>query len=144
MHPAEALQLGDRILKVYEKHCEGVCRKYKINQSTLDVILFLANNPEYNTARDICKIRKIKSGIVSVIVENLAEKEWLRREKDPTDRRKQRLFLTEKVTDLVREGQEVQQKIFGTIFGGLTEEDREVCHRVYEIVIEGIKRLEEI
>lgn len=59
-----------------------------------------ANNPEYNTARDLCRLRGIKSGIVSVAVENLIEAGYLTRRVDVADRRIQRLEVTKKRLDL--------------------------------------------
>ena len=38
-------------------------------QTAFDILMFLANNPEYKTARDIVEIRKIKANLVSVNVD---------------------------------------------------------------------------
>ena len=44
-------------MHVYESFCTPLCKKYQLNQSDLDLILFIANNPMYNTAKDVCEIR---------------------------------------------------------------------------------------
>ena len=60
MFPSELLTANKKIMHVYESFCTPLCKKYQLNQSDLDLILFIANNPMYNTAKDVCEIRGIK------------------------------------------------------------------------------------
>lgn len=85
---------------------QPVCKTYGLSPTAFDVMMFLANNPECNTARDICRIRGIKSGIASVTVEQLIGRGYLTRETDGKDRRMQRLYSTAEATPLVQAGQE--------------------------------------
>ena len=82
MFPSELLTANKKIMHVYESFCTPLCRKYQLNQSDLDLILFIANNPMYNTAKDVCETRGIKKGIVSVTTERLAQSGYLIREND--------------------------------------------------------------
>lgn len=66
--------------------------------------MFLANNPEYDTARDICRVRGIKANLVSFHVEKLVQEEYLQREPVPGDRRQVKLLLTEKSQTVVEQG----------------------------------------
>ena len=50
MFPSELLTANKKIMHVYESFCTPLCKKYQLNQSDLDLILFIANNPMYNTA----------------------------------------------------------------------------------------------
>ena len=45
----------------FEKASEQVCRKYGITVIGLRILTFLGDNPERNTAKDICRCRCIKS-----------------------------------------------------------------------------------
>ena len=40
-------------MELYENLCQPVCRECGIAQTALDILMFLANNPEYYTAREI-------------------------------------------------------------------------------------------
>ena len=51
MFPSELLTANKKIMHVYESFCTPLCKKYQLNQSDLDLILFIANNPMYNTQR---------------------------------------------------------------------------------------------
>ncbi len=67
--------------------------------------MFLANNPEYKTARDIVEIRKIKANLVSVNVDKLVNEGYLERKPVENDRRKTELVCTKKAgTSLKEEG----------------------------------------
>ena len=102
-------------MHVYESFCTPLCKKYQLNQSDLDLILFIANNPMYNTAKDVCEIRGIKKGIVSVTTERLVQSGYLIRKNDIHDRRIQRLCLTEKCQPIIADGREMQTHFFTEI-----------------------------
>ena len=38
------------ILEEYEEMCKPFCKKMNIPQTAFDILMFLANNPEYPTA----------------------------------------------------------------------------------------------
>ena len=78
----------------------------------LDILLFLANNPAYNTAKDICQCRGVKPGIVSVHVDRLVNLGLLARQDVPGDRRKTRLVCTDQAAPLIARGRTQQQAAF--------------------------------
>ena len=49
----------------------ALCHALHLPQTAFDILLFLANNPEYRTASDIVEFRKIKANLVSVNVDRL-------------------------------------------------------------------------
>lgn len=71
MNPIDLIFISTKTMKAYEAFCQPVCKKFQLNQTSFDVLMFLANNPKYNTARDICEIRGIRTGIASVAVDFL-------------------------------------------------------------------------
>lgn len=76
----------------YSALCHSLCRELNLPQTAFDILLFLANNPECDTASDIVELRKIKANLVSVNVNRLVEEGYLHREPVPGDRRKTRLL----------------------------------------------------
>ena len=53
MNPIDLIFISTKTMKAYEAFCQPVCKKFQLNQTSFDVLMFLANNPKYNTARDI-------------------------------------------------------------------------------------------
>ena len=80
-----------RILDAYAAVMQPLSAELDMAQNAVDILLFLANNPGLDTARDICTYRKLKPGIVSFHVDNLVRGGYLLRTRDPGDRRRCRL-----------------------------------------------------
>lgn len=53
------------ITRYYEMMVSGVCEKYQLRQLENDILIFIYNNPAYNTAADIVRIRKSTKSHVS-------------------------------------------------------------------------------
>jgi DNA-binding MarR family transcriptional regulator len=49
-----------------------------LGKVAFDILLFLANNPEYKTASDIVEYRGIKANLVSVNVDKLVHDRYLK------------------------------------------------------------------
>ena len=71
--------------------------------------MFLGNNPDYKTARDIVEVRHIKANLVSMNVDKLVQEGYLERREVPGDRRKTELICTEKTENVWRQGCEIQR-----------------------------------
>ena len=72
----------------YHVAMQPLCEKTGLPPTALDILMFLANNPGYDTARDVCRCRGLKPGLVSFHVERLVSDGYLQRQSIPGDRRK--------------------------------------------------------
>ena len=142
MFPSDLLTTQRKFMYLYESFCIPLCKKYQLNQSDLDMMLFLANNPSYNTARDVCEIRGMKKGIVSVTTERLGKQGYLIRENDSADRRIQRLYLTKLCQEIVTEGKQMQRHFLEAITSELTEEEMLLYQKISDKIRTQIIKLE--
>ncbi len=110
-------------LELYSEMCKPICEKLNMPQPAFDILLFLANYPEYCTARDITRYRGIKSNLVSIYVEKLVNEELLERKTVPEDRRQIRLLCTEKAQVLIEQGRQVQEHFEEVLKEGMSKED---------------------
>ena len=62
-----------QLLEGYAAAMQPLCRREGLAPNGVDILLFLANNPGLDTARDICTYRGLKPGIVSFHVEKLPQ-----------------------------------------------------------------------
>ena len=62
------IEFAQKINLAYNSVCKPFLHKINLPQTAFDILMFLANNPEYTTARDIVEVRKIKANLVSVNV----------------------------------------------------------------------------
>lgn len=94
MNPS--MEFARKISLAYNAECKALCRELHLPQTAFDILMFLANNPEYNTARDIVNVRKIKANLVSVNISRLVEEGYLAKEAIASDHRKTLLVCTKK------------------------------------------------
>ena len=94
----------------YNRTCKSLCQELKLPQTAFDILMFLANNPEFCTARDIVEVRKLKANLVSVNVDKLVCDGYLERHAIESDRRKTELLCTEKAQPIIAKGRQLQQE----------------------------------
>ena len=87
--------------------------------------MFLANNPEYTTARDIVEVRKIKANLVSVNVDRLVCDGYIIRKETKGDRRKTQLICTPAAEEIIKEGQVLQKDFLEHLFDNMDTATKE-------------------
>lgn len=128
------IEFAHNFYQAYCIRCNPICRELGMPQTAFDILMFLANNPNYNTAKDIVELRGLKANLVSVNVERLVREGFLDRREFPGDRRKTSLFCTEKAQPAIVRGRELQNGFFEDIFRDVDEESRENFRRVMEAI----------
>lgn len=112
--------------------------QHKLTQLEADILLFLANNPEYDTARDIVEIRHLAKSHVSVGIDALAERGLLERFLLNGNRKTIHLRLTPAASPIIDQGRAIQQQYAGLLFSGFSREERETLFRLLERVSENV------
>ena len=110
------IEISFKTAQAYNAMCKPLCQELKLPQTAFDILMFLANNPDCTTARDIVEIRKIKANLVSVNVDRLVQEGYLERRAVAGDRRKTQLLCTEKAQPVIARGREVQERFFAPEF----------------------------
>lgn len=100
-----------------------VCTKYSLTPAEVLVLLFLANNREYDTAKDIVDKLRIAKSHVSVSVKNLEERGYLEGRYQENNRRTIHLRLCELSGDAVAEARRVQERFLAVLGQGFSEEE---------------------
>lgn len=119
------MEFAHKIDLAYSALCHSLCRELNLPQTAFDILLFLANNPECDTASDIVELRKIKANLVSVNVNRLVEEGYLHREPVPGDRRKTRLICTDKALPIIDRGRALQAQFIDRLLSGMSDEQRQ-------------------
>lgn len=127
-----------KLAEAYEKVMQPICKKLDMPKTALDVLMFLANNPEFNTAGDVCRYRNIKAALVSFHVEKLVEAGFVERQAVKGDRRKCRLVCTEKAQPVIKEGRELQKKFAHKLIAGFSDDDMAHFKKCLHIVSNNI------
>ena len=115
----------------YEKALLPLAKETDMPHTAISILLFIANNPDFATASNICEMRGLKRPVVSAHVERLVQEGYIERRAVPGDRRKDALVCTEKAQKIVEAGRERQIKFATAMLEGISEEDRAVMERCF-------------
>ena len=130
--------------KGYARLMDPLCKKWELTRNELDVLLFLANNPEFDRAVDIVNNRGLSKSHVSLSISNLEGKGLLRREEDAADRRTVHLHLEPSAKEITEAGQMAQRRFFSYLHQGLTQEQIDLMIDFAKKVNDNIKNIEEV
>ena len=130
-----------RFQDAYAAALRPLCERTGMAQGAVDILLFLANNPGLDTARDICTYRKLKPGIVSFHVDNLVRGGYLLRTRDPGDRRRCRLVCTDKAAPIIARGQALQEQFAAQMSAGLAPDALETFQRCLTAFAQNLDRM---
>ena len=128
------MEFAIKTAQAYNAVCKPLCQELKLPQTAFDILMFLANNPNYTTARDIVEVRHIKANLVSVNVDKLVHEGLLTRCPVPNDRRKTELLCTEKARPVIERGRAVQSAFFEQLCAHTDEEMRASFFRTLAVM----------
>ena len=111
---------------------EDIASELKLTQLEIDILLFLINNPELNTARDIANLRGFAKSNVSTAIEALQKKDYLSVLTDPDNRRIHRLALRTQNQEVFDRLAARQRESFAWMLHGFSQEEVDQLHSFME------------
>ena len=111
------------IIRLYDRESAVVRERYGVTQPELDIVGFLANQPEHDTATEIVELRMLPKANVSQAVELLIRRGYLTRATDAQDRRRVHLTLTPEAAPLIRDIRASRRRVADALFSGFSPED---------------------
>ena len=117
------LQFHQHFRKFYARQFSPLLEQTGLSIHEADVLLFLANNPGYDTAWDIAVLRGLSKSLISQSVELLAAEGLLRRIPDSADRRVVHLAITPEGLPLAQEAQRIQNACGQRLMEGFSPQE---------------------
>ena len=136
MNPTDTLVQIRSLTKAYEKFCAPIRQETGLGQREIDIIAFLKNNPERNTAKDIVELRMMPKTNVSFGVDALMQNGYISRETDPKDRRRLHLKLTEPGNTIAEKVTTIQNQFAQMLFTDFTAEDKKNFSKISQQLTE--------
>ena len=128
------MYFGDKhktITSYYELLSSRICDQYGLTQMEYDILMFLHNNPQHNTAAEIVKIRKSTKSHVSTSLKKLENKGFIERRHSEDNKKHIEIVLRDKAELIVEAGINVQKQFAQNVLSGLTEEETHMCIKVF-------------
>lgn len=135
-------EIWDLILSLereYFKYKKNIMNKFSISAAETDILMFLANNPEFDTAAHISKIRKIPKSQVSLSVTSLYEKSLLKGIYKNNNKKSVHLTPTEKAMPIIAYGHKMQENFLQSLFWGFTDKEKAEFSRLHLKIAENIE-----
>lgn len=136
---AQILTLRRAASRLYSQVFEPVLRRYDLTQMEMDILLFLSNNTQYDTAAAIVSRRMLTKSQVSVSIERLVRRDLLSRTADPLNRRVLHLRVLPPAAEVVREGQSCQASYGEQLVRGFSEEERQTLFSLLDRMTENAR-----
>ena len=124
---------------LYSSLIATIYRKYSLIRTEFDVLMFLANNPQFDTASDIVETRHISKSHVSISVRRLAEQVYLKAEYHDGDRRTIHLSVTDKAHDIIAAGRKAQEEFISILGANFSKEEKEQISTIISRITENVK-----
>ena len=121
----DILSFGQITYHLYVKLFEPLLDAHGITQMEIDILLFLANNPEYDTAAQLVSVRLLTKSHVSIAIASLVNEGYLERYYEKDNKKTIHLRLLTKADPLIEAGRGVQKQFRKLIFNDFKENDIE-------------------
>ena len=133
MHPL--LTIRSALKRCYAHEMAGVLSRWQLTGMELDVLLFLGNNPDCDTASDMVQLRQLTKSHVSKAVERLTALGLVLQQRDEMNRRRSHLKLAEAAEPILRDGREAQKRFVEVLTRGLNDEDKAAADRILTVMM---------
>ena len=124
------------ITDYYELLADRICQQYGLTQMEYDILMFLQSNPQHNTAAEIVKVRKSTKSHVSISLKRLEDRGLIERTQSPDNKKHIEIALQEASKPIIEAGIRVQKQFAKDILSGLTQEEKDICVRVFRTIYE--------
>ena len=126
--------------RYYQNSFQDLLEKFGLTRLEAVILIFLHNNPDFNTARDIVELRGLSKSNVSTALEALRLRQYLTVRPDPDSRRVRRIFLREEKRDVVEALAARQQETLDRLTEGFAPEELAQMQQFLDRMEENIKR----
>lgn len=109
---------------IYEHCIDDACVRHGLIRTEMDILLFLHNNPGFDTATDIVKLRHLSKSHVSKSVQSLKERGFLTACHQDGNRRTIHLQLLPAADAAVTDGLRAQERFVSILLADFAEEEK--------------------
>ncbi|SHL05416.1 DNA-binding transcriptional regulator, MarR family [Anaerocolumna jejuensis DSM 15929] len=129
---------GHQFKKLYEREYDWVMKKYNLKKIEIEILYFISQCGEHNTAKDIAQIQYISKAHISNSIEDLSHKKYISVIGDSTDRRYMHLNVTESASPVIEDIEKVREHLLDILFHNITEEESELMIRISKKIVDNI------
>lgn len=124
------------ITRYYGWLMSSVREKYQLRQMEYDILMFLYNNPQFNTAADIVKVRKSTKSHVSTSLKILEDRGLIVKKTAVDNKKHIEIFLSASANEIIQDGAKAQKQFESRMLRGLSEAEITQCKQAFQKICE--------
>lgn len=128
------------VTSFYSQCVKPVCEKYGLTRMEFDILMFLSNNPEYNTASDIVRIRLLTKSHVSISLKELETCGLVKTAFLNNNRKTIHISIEEKAAPVIADGKLAQQEFAQKLLQGFSLEEVEMYSKLFQRTCENARK----
>ena len=128
------------VTSFYSQCVKPVCEKYGLTRMEFDILMFLSNNPEYNTASDIVRIRLLTKSHVSISLKELETCGLVKTAFLNNNRKTMHISIQEKAAPVIADGKLAQQEFAQKLLQGFSLEEVEMYSKLFQRTCENARK----
>ena len=128
------------VTSFYSQCVKPVCEKYALTRMEFDILMFLSNNPEYNTASDIVRIRLLTKSHVSISLKELETCGLVKTAFQNNNRKTMHISIQEKAAPVIADGKLAQQEFAQKLLQGFSLEEVEMYSKLFQRTCENARK----
>lgn len=127
--------------KTYKKFISPTLNDLGLTHNEFEILVFLQENLEYNTAKDIVEFSGLSKGLISRSIESLLKKEMLTIKKDDKDKRIVRLYISDSAIETIDLLNKISNEFCRLLLEGLKDEELIVFDNILNKMIKNLNNL---
>lgn len=132
------------LTKTYDQVRKSIQNKHQLMGAEVDVLLFLANNPEHSRAQDIVEVRKLTKSHASLAIKSLEEKGYLIKQQNIDNKKEYHLSLTSKVESILVDAQTQQNHFLRSIFKNIDSKQLNELNTIFTQIQKNLLEIETV
>lgn len=124
---------------LYARIVAPVCEKYGLTYTEFTVLMFLHNNPQYDTATQIVNIRRLSKSHVSISVRSLQRRGFLDCRYLNGDHRTIHLSLNDAAAPIAAEGVQAQERFSDILYAGFSSDELKQLSQLIDRIDQNIE-----
>ena len=140
METNDIVMSGVQLKKLISKKAEPVMEEYDLRSEELDILVFLHNEKNVDTAKGIIERKHLSKAHISKSIDNLRTGGFIQITEDEEDHRVLHIRLTDKSNEVIRKMSGVYAECRDIMMNGISEEELNIVKTILRHMNENVNR----
>lgn len=124
------------VWSLYEKYTQSTREQFQLTRIQFDILMFLHNNPQFDTAADMVKVRRLTKSQVSVALKDLEDRGFVRSDYADGNKKSRHLCILPAASDIISAGKQAQIEFGQLLFRGFTASEKQSFQKMFQRIYE--------